>query len=134
MVIHLGHAAAAVPAVVRPRRLRRGALPAPAAEHAVLVRLRDLDHILPESVAARVDGAGPVVRVPQAEQQDVEDGGLGRGQPAGREVFVGDVEEQLGGVGEEGDQQADARHGEALDKGGFVDAGHLRAMGQGFSR
>lgn len=122
VVVHLGDASLAVAAVVRPGGFRRLTLFAPPAFC--------FDDLVGEDVAARVDRHGAEVRNPQAQQQDVERRALGAGQRARVEGRV--VEEHLREVAQEGDEQADGGHGEALDERRIADSGHGDVLDMGY--
>jgi hypothetical protein len=100
--------------MVRPGGLRRLTLFAPSSVC--------LDDLVLEDISAGIDRHGPKVRDPEAQQQDVEYHTFGAGQRARVERRL--VEEQLGEVAQESDEQADGGDGEALDKGRIADSCH----------
>lgn len=114
VVVHLGDASLAVPAVVRPWRLRRLALFTPPP-----IRI---EHLFLKDEPSGIDGDGAKVAEPQAQQQRVEDDALVASQRARVERLV--AEDELRKVAEEGGQHADGGHGEGLGKWRIAESCH----------
>lgn len=122
-MIHLGYTPATVPAVMGSRRLRCRTLLAPFA--------LGFDHTPREDITTWVHGYSLVVGVPEAEQQSVEDDGLCLSRRPG--VEVQEVEDKLGEVGQEGNQEADGRHSKALNNRCIAESRHGDGMAIGWA-
>jgi hypothetical protein len=72
-------------------------------------------------------GASSEVRPPQADKECIEGYRLASRQGTGLET-LGSVEEVLGRIGEEGDEEADGRDGESLDQQNLIKAGHGKPL------